>query len=271
MVDQVKFFYRLAADDVARIQQIELHVLLAFQKACEELGLTFYLHGGTLLGAKMYQGFIPWDDDIDVSMPRDDYERLLKEGQEHLPDYLRIQTCYNDPFYTLCFAKIRDTRTSLVEYALQNRKGMINGVYIDIFPIDGMKNKKRSIYARALRRRIDMSYWDTEPPIWIKRVLLRIMVFPLLFISANKATQLLDKYRQRIRVKNSPSVFLINRWYYPVSFYLPAPDETILFCGHEMPTMRNVHEWLLIDYPHYQTIPPKEEQIPGHRLVRHRF
>ena len=263
--------YRLVPKDIARIQEIELSILLAFQETCERLNLRFYLHGGTVLGAQMYKGFIPWDDDIDVSMPRDDYERFLKEGQRYLPNYLFIQSCYTDSSYTLCFAKIRDTRTSLIEFALQNRKRLINGVYIDVFPIDGMQSKKKPLYARMLRRRIDMSYWDTEPPCLVKRILLSIFIFPFLFVSANKATQLLDGYRKRISTKDSPSVLLINRWYYPVDHYFPPTYQTLKFCGHDMPVMRKVHEWLLIDYPNYQKIPPKEEQVPGHRLVRHSF
>ena len=265
--------YHLNNKDVKKIQEYEFDILKVFVDICNKLNLTYYLHGGTLLGAKMYGGFIPWDDDIDVSMPREDYETFLKEGQKYLPKHLFIQSCYNDKEYTLCFAKIRNTETSLIEYSFQNRKKMINGVYIDIFPIDGMKNTKKSLYAKVLRRRIDMSYWDVEYCNIIKRITISLMIFPFLFITANKATRLLDTYRKRIRIpdNNHPPVMLINRWYYPSSYYIPKSTNKVLFNGIEMNTVRNEHEWLLIDYPKYQLIPPKNKQIPGHKLVYHNF
>lgn len=268
-----KSAYHLNEKEVKKIQEIEFEILQYFIDVCNKLNLTYYLHGGTLLGAKMYGNFIPWDDDIDVSMPRDDYEILLEKGQEYLPKHLFIQSCYNDKEYTLCFAKIRNTNTKLIEYLFQNRKKMINGVYIDIFPIDGMKNKRKNIYVRALRRRIDMSYWSVECCNIFKRIIISLMIFPFLFVSANKATRLLDTYRKKNRVADSdnPSVMLINRWYYPPCYYIPKSNNKILFNGIEMNTVRNEHSWLLIDYPEYQIIPPKDKQIPGHRLVYHCF
>lgn len=269
----VRDFYRLDKENIKTIQSIELDILTHFIYACHKLNLTYYIHGGTLLGAEMYKGFIPWDDDIDVSMPRDDYQIFINEGYNYLPKNLFIQTCYNDKEYTLCFAKIRNLDTSLVEYSLQNRKKMINGVYIDIFPIDGMNSRKKPLYANLLRRRIDMSYWDIEYCNIIKKIIISLLVFPLLFISANKATQLLDKYRQRIRVQDEklPKLMLINRWYYPSSYYIPKPNNTVSFCNLKVNTVRKPDEWLLIDYPHYRKIPPLSEQIPGHKLVYHKF
>ena len=265
--------YRLSPTDVAKIQHIEFGILQRFVEVCRKLNLRYFLHGGTALGAVMYQGFIPWDDDIDVSMPRDDYERFLREGQNYLPDNLRIQSCYNDKEYTLCFAKIRDTSTMLIEHALQNRHEMMNGVYIDIFPIDFVKNRKRNLYVRLLRRRIDMSYWDVEQCPWYKKAAITIMVSPLMLFSPNKATQMLDRYRQRLNKQNQnkTDLVLINRWFYPARYYYPAENKTLVFCGQDLFAMNNPENWLLIDYPRYRTIPKKEEQKPGHSLVFHKF
>lgn len=263
--------YRLTGDDIPKIQRIELQIFKAFLNACSELHLTYYLHGGTLLGAKLYHNFIPWDDDIDVSMPREDYEMFLKKGQKYLPKNLFIQTCYNDNEYTLCFAKIRDINTTLIEYSLQNRHNMKNGVYIDIFPIDGMKSKKKSLYVKLLRYRIDMSYWDVEYCKPLKKMLYIIISFPFLFISANKATQLLDTYRKKKSNFKNANIMLINRWFYPKYFYVPTSNDLIDFCGIKASTVRNVEDWLLIDYPNYKIIPPKDQQIPGHKLVKHIF
>lgn len=115
------------------MQKIELELLLAFDKACKAAGLQYYIDGGTLLGAMCYEGFIPWDDDIDLKMPRADYDRLpLLQGL--LPEHM----CIEMPEKGHCdylFTKLTDTRTVLVEYAEGTKK--VSGVYIDILPMDG--------------------------------------------------------------------------------------------------------------------------------------
>lgn len=83
--------------ELQALQNCEKSILEAFVKACEELGLNYYLLGGTLLGAVRHEGFIPWDDDIDVGMLREDYEKFLNEGQKYLPEYYFIQTHHTDP------------------------------------------------------------------------------------------------------------------------------------------------------------------------------
>ena len=67
-------------DSLQQCQREALEILLEFQRVCTKLGLKYYLTAGTLLGAVRHKGFIPWDDDIDVVMPREDYDRLVREG-----------------------------------------------------------------------------------------------------------------------------------------------------------------------------------------------
>ena len=121
--------------DVQRLKSIELEMLKSFAEICEKLNLRYYLIGGTLLGAVRHRGFIPWDDDIDVGMPREDYEVFLKEAQKYLPEYYFLQTRKTDPEYLSNFAKIRDSRTTFLDKAVKHRKTN-HGVYIDVFPID---------------------------------------------------------------------------------------------------------------------------------------
>lgn len=115
------------------MQKIELDLLLVFDKLCKAKQLRYYIDGGTLLGAMCYEGFIPWDDDIDLKMPRPDYERFLTLTEE-LPAHIAVEA----PTRKACphlFLKLVDTRTVLVEHA----GGRVNhtGVYIDILPMDG--------------------------------------------------------------------------------------------------------------------------------------
>lgn len=115
------------------MQRIELELLLEFDKLCKKHGLRYYMDGGTLLGAMCYEGFIPWDDDIDLKMPRPDYERFLTLAGE-LPRHIALET----PSKKRCshlFSKLTDTRTVLLEHAGERINE--SGVYIDILPMDG--------------------------------------------------------------------------------------------------------------------------------------
>lgn len=119
-----------------------LNILSWFHQICVENNLRYYLVEGTMLGAARHQGFIPWDDDIDVGMPRADYERLkvvLGDRVYHNRFLLETEDSAK-PEYFYPFGKIYDVTTTLIE----NRKlDVIRGVYIDIFPLDGLAQTER--------------------------------------------------------------------------------------------------------------------------------
>ena len=115
------------------LQQIELELLLALDSVCKKHNLRYYLDGGTLLGALCYDGFIPWDDDIDIKMPRPDYDRLLTL-QEDFPAHIFLDApCRSHCEYT--FLKLVDRRTVLEEQGGDRIK--TTGVYLDVLPMDG--------------------------------------------------------------------------------------------------------------------------------------
>ena len=114
-----------------------LTMLKAFISVCEKHHLHYFVNGGTCLGAIRHKGFIPWDDDIDVMMPRKDYDEFLKLQYEYNGTPYFIQTWQTDPHYIYCFAKLRDSNTTYIENFYVHHR-INHGLWIDIFPIDGM-------------------------------------------------------------------------------------------------------------------------------------
>ena len=117
------------------LQKKELEILQTFIEVCEKLNLKYYLLDGSLLGAVRHKGFIPWDDDIDVGMLREDYERFLVEAPALLPSHLFVQTYETDEGYPKTFGKLRDSNTTFIGSSLSSQK-INHGAYIDIFSLD---------------------------------------------------------------------------------------------------------------------------------------
>ena len=126
--------------DIRVLQQKIIGNLEAIDRVCREHGLRYYLWAGTMLGAVRHKGFIPWDDDMDICMPRPDYEQLISHWREWLPQPYEVIATENDPTYPYPFAKIEDASTTVLE---RPDFKFLEGVYIDVFPIDGVPSDEQ--------------------------------------------------------------------------------------------------------------------------------
>lgn len=134
-----------------KAQLIMLKILKEFDSICRNNNLPYWLDSGTLLGAVRHKGFIPWDDDVDVCMLREDYEKFIDIAARLLPDNMILQTIFTDKHCLFNFAKIYNRSSFLVEFENQD-PAFWQGIYIDIFPVDKLskgefaRNFWRSFY-----------------------------------------------------------------------------------------------------------------------------
>jgi hypothetical protein len=128
----------LSSDDLDRLHEVQLEMLLEVDRICRHLGVAYQLGAGSLLGAVRHGGFIPWDSDIDVVMLRTAYRRFLREAPPLLDSRFFLQTWRSDPRFPACFAKVR-RHNSVFRLAGGERTQHHQGIYLDIFPFDPVR------------------------------------------------------------------------------------------------------------------------------------
>lgn len=188
------------------LQIKSLGLLKCIDKVCEEHGIQYYLIGGTLLGACRGEGFIPWDDDMDIALMRKDYDLLMEHADEWLPKPYYIVNHKNTPHYPKYFAKIENTDTTLVEnFSL----GYAGGIYMDIFPLDDVPENPilRGIHwgiFQLLRRNLYFVYRDPyKHGKWAKSWIPRLAQW---LFTTQKAHDMMQNVLLRYKDSNSPYV-----------------------------------------------------------------
>ena len=132
------------------IKVLERKLLCAFADFCDANGISYFLSNGTLLGAVKYGGFIPWDDDVDLLVPRKDYDRLLRLFCDR--DGMTLLARERNPEYRYPFAKLSCNATVLLEEKVDD--GIAMGVNIDIFPLDAWADNKRKACRQVRRNKL---------------------------------------------------------------------------------------------------------------------
>lgn len=127
-------------EELARLQTVLYEILARVAEVCQRHGLHYFVTGGTAIGAYFWDSILPWDDDVDVGMPREDYERFLSIAQKELGDGYFVQTTDTDPHSLFYFAKVRKNGTAFEEWDFRHVQ-MHQGIYVDIFPFDRIPRK----------------------------------------------------------------------------------------------------------------------------------
>lgn len=254
---------------IAEIRAEQINILDTIAKFCDENNIRYFLCGGTLLGAVRHKGYIPWDDDIDLMMLREDYDRLEKEFQHKDMTFLSF-TKYKD--YEYPFAKVSDNHTILKEtkYTSKNKQ---MGVNIDIFPIDSMPNdnSKRKMFIsrmtfirkclRQKRYRFERKRLDS-----ILRFIARIALSPISINSlCHKLTRMGSKYNDKNTDYKGITV-----WGYSHREVCKAElfktSVKVEFEGKEYDAPVGYHEYLTNVYGNYMQLPPVHKQKSVHKF-----
>lgn len=246
------------------LQNHELSILSVYLDICEHLDLRYYLVCGSALGAVKYGGFIPWDDDIDVGMLREDYEVLMEKGQALLPEGVFLQNHVTDPEYPHNFAKLRCTNSSFVEHSLSRCK-MDHGIYIDIFPLDPYPEKQVSWFRlKNILLRLRITYAFTSE---ILRPITRFVrcftvpLFPSLKGAVKKRDALMRSVTTGSRIANHCGAWG-DKEIVPAEWYGEGTELT--FEGMTVRAPKEYDRWLTQVYGDYMQLPPEEKRIPHH-------
>lgn len=253
--------------NLQEIKRIELDILTAVDIFCSLHSIQYYLSYGTLLGAQRHGGFIPWDDDIDIMMPRDDYSRFV-EVFKH--EYYEVHSL-NDPSYFYPFAKVCDNRTKLVENTFIHSP---MGIYIDVFPIDGVslnikEREKQHRYLAFLNRLLKHKY----SPFNRKRTLIKKLFLPIvkLFLlpwDCNDISKKMEMYAQRNSFHSSEIVGCVIEDSEREDYFFPkewlGSNNKLLFEGIPFIVPQNTVSYLKLLYGDYMKLPPVNERVGKH-------
>lgn len=258
------------------LQKCQLEILKEFIKVCDKNNLTYYLVGGTCLGAVRHQGFIPWDDDIDVAMPRKDYDKFITLQKDFNDPYF-IQTYKSDKNYIYNYAKVRDSSTTFIENYFACHQ-INHGVWIDVFPLDGIskeikpaENFKKNVkytwhqvflmYLPSLKRRISLRTFYKDIP-------LNLVAYLFFFLNVNHyRNKLVDKkvtkipYDEAVLVGN---LFGTNAKKEAMPKEIFEEGTFLTFEGIKVRVPKDYDKYLTLLFHDYMKLPPKEKQIGHH-------
>lgn len=183
-----------------KVQMVQLEIAKEIKRVCDENNIQYFLSFGTMLGAVRHQGFIPWDDDMDLGMMRSEYERFLKIAPEKLkPEYV-LQTWYTDPNVAVPFAKVRKRGTVFQESKGGNLQEI--GFFVDIFPFDyqpateaecdAANRKLKSIFRTKLMKSGYTPWMEESVVDWKKRAGYLLYQCKALFTTREKLARQYD-------------------------------------------------------------------------------
>ena len=259
----------------SQIQERLTEMLSVFDSFCKENGFRYYMAYGTLLGAVRHGGFIPWDDDIDVVMPRADYERFIEFDSISNDCVIVTYSKEHDYYHPYAYCNLADTKTYMYEHSALKSTG--KGLFIDVFPLDGLPSNRK----RALKR-IDIitqvarlsSYSNQALPegVSLKKAIKRTLMRITRLLGPYRLAYLVDKMASRYPFDESDwcaqmvlKVYASENELHKTALYKSATN--IAFNGFSFMAPSGFEEVLEDCYGDYMKLPPIEQRTPHHNYT----
>ena len=256
--------------DIREIQQMELGIMEYIHEVCQKIGVKYFLAYGSLIGAVRHKGFIPWDDDMDICMLREDYEKLQDYLIANPDERYEVMSYKNNLNYVYPFMKVQDNHTYLLEEDVRIDSNM--GIYVDIFPVDGYEDDvefKNKMTKLIKKRQLSCYTFKgiTNTKSVLNSLLRYVSVIIFYFTNTNKYVAQIEELAKSRKVSDYEQVdYLIYKdmnkpvwrreWLEQVT--------TGTFEGKEFTIPKNYHEILTSDYGDYMQLPPVEQRVSHH-------
>lgn len=260
------------------LQGYVMEIMLVVDQLCRTHNITYYLGEGTLLGALRHKGFIPWDDDMDILMPREDYERFLKLAQTELPEGYQLDCVATNPNHWTIMSQVQLTRKVLCDKPRLKGIALNNGPSLDIFPVDFVPEEhstellRRSKKIQILRRTLWIKS-GLHSRGWYTTLTKRLKYYyPLKFYGKFRSMAALHAHTERLMTAtNGPdmpymsvfsSLYPVSRETFPRE-YFGQPRYTE-FEGHMLPIPQESEKMLERIYGEYMLMPPVNQRKSKH-------
>lgn len=270
-------------ETLRKVQLAMLDILKEIKRVCDENDIKYFLDSGTLLGAVRHGGFIPWDDDIDISMHRSEYNKFLKIAPEKLKPQFFLQTWDSDPGYPYPFAKVRKIGTIYDEAMSEFTNQKHRELWVDIFPLDvypdnkkeRCENKKRIMLLRySMWMKYNVKPWRNHSKTW-ERIAVRCKYIPSsIYAFMHSGDQLKELYTHYMTMYNEQSSEMYECG---AGLTIYGKCATPRYCTDELTNIKfedsvflapkDYNTYLKILYGDYMTLPPKEERVNHHHII----
>lgn len=258
--------------ETQELRERQLQILDAVVEFCKAHEIQCQIAYGTLLGAVRHQGYIPWDDDIDLLMLREEYEKLCDAFNENRTDTMHLYCLKNDPNFPFEYAKVVDTSTRLIEEVTNPYPNL--GVNIDVFVADDIVNDGKLL--RKSHRKVQCLRWVqaiksriiTKDMAWWKRLIFYVaksLLMPYSFPKSVKEIERLSKQFQNTGSEEYAAVVpFLHREYHPMKKEWLRENTMLPFEGKTYPASPHYHELLTLWYGDYMQLPPEEQRVTHH-------